>query len=126
MEARKPLTHVVAGLLIAAIVIVFHGYDDVFEKCRKPRQRLVYLPDHHRRPCFFINLYGKAHNNRLGFGNLFSYGFKATAVYTLVFIGFLIFSACFFPDFKNNAIEAARTGNGKQQAYNRRTSRERD
>ena len=56
----------------------------------------------------FINLYGKAMNNQVTFGNLFAYGFKATAIITLVFILFLIIFTLAFPEFKEKIIEAAR------------------
>jgi hypothetical protein len=109
MEARKPLSHVVAGLLIAAAVIVISMVMMLFSKnAGNPGSGWFSYLIIVGGLIFFINLYGKANNNRLGFGSLFSYGFKATAVYTVVFIGFLILFSALFPDFKNNAIEAAR------------------
>ncbi|MBD0331998.1 MAG: DUF4199 domain-containing protein, partial [Chitinophagaceae bacterium] len=42
------------------------------------------------------------------FGDLFSYGFKATAAFTAIFVLFLILSSFLFPEFKEKALEAAR------------------
>ena len=109
METRKPISHVVAGLLIAGIVIVVSMVMMLISKDPgKPGggwfSYLVIVGG----LMFFINLYGKYHNNQVGFGDLFSYGFKATAVYTVLFVGFLLLFSVLFPDFKTNAIEAAR------------------
>ncbi|HUQ97032.1 MAG TPA: DUF4199 domain-containing protein [Chitinophagaceae bacterium] len=109
MEPRKPMSHIVAGLLIAAIVIVISMVMMLFSKssANPGSGWLTYLII----ICgliFFVNQYGKANNYQTSFGDLFSYGFKATAVYTILFIGFLILFSLLFPDFKTNALEAAR------------------
>jgi hypothetical protein len=110
METRKPITHVVAGLLIAGIVIVLSMVLMLFSKgTQQPgggwASYLIIIGG----LIYFINQYGKSNNYHLGFGDLFSYGFKATAVYTVLFVGFLILFSVLFPDFKANAIESART-----------------
>jgi hypothetical protein len=109
METQKPITHVVAGLLIAALVIIVSMVMMMVSKSSgNPGSGwftyLIIIAG----LVFFINRYGKSRNFQASFGDLFSYGFKATAVYTVLFIGFLILFSVLFPDFKANAIEAAR------------------
>jgi hypothetical protein len=110
METRKPITHVVAGLLIAGIVIVLSMVMMLFSKgTQQPSGGWLTYLFIIGGLVYFINLYGKSNNYQVSFGDLFSYGFKATAVYTVLFVGFLIIFSVLFPDFKTNAIEAART-----------------
>ena len=63
-------------------------------------------------------MYARSKNNFVTFGELFSYGFKATAVYTVIFIGFLILVNLMFPEFKQSAIEAVRNEMENQKNYN--------
>ncbi len=119
MEAKKPLSHVAAGLMIAGIVIIISMVMMLFTKSTSNPGSggftyLVIIAG----LVFFINLYAKAKNNFVTFGELFSYGFKATAVYTVIFIGFLLLFSVIFPDFKANAIETVRTEMEKQKNYN--------
>lgn len=111
METRKPITHVVAGLLIAGIVIVLSMVMMLLAKSTagKPGSGWITYAIIIGALIFFIMQYGKANNFQPSFGELFSYGFKATAMYTVVFIGFLVLFSFLFPDFKTNAIETART-----------------
>jgi len=110
MEPKKPLTHTVAGLLIAGIVIVISLINMLFAKnTNNPGAGWLTYGAIILGLIFTINLYAKSKDNYVSFGELFSYGFKATAVYTVIFIGFLILVSLVFPDFKNSAIEAMRT-----------------
>jgi len=56
----------------------------------------------------FINLYAKALNNQVTFGNLFSYGFKATAFLALIMIAFTVVYFLIFPDIKEKMFDMAR------------------
>jgi preprotein translocase subunit SecY len=117
METRKPLSHITAGLIIAGIVIAISMVVMMITKdpAGNPGSGwstyLVIVGG----LIFFINQYGKAHNYQMSFGDLFSYGFKTTTMYTVVFVGFLILFSLLFPDFKANAMEAARTQMEKQK-----------
>ncbi|HUP11067.1 MAG TPA: DUF4199 family protein, partial [Niastella sp.] len=119
METRKPISHVVAGLLIAAIVIVVSMITMMVAKSSgKPGggwyTYLIIIGG----LIFFINQYAKARDNQVSFGDLFSYGFKVTTVYTVLFIGFLILFSLLFPDFKANAMDAARLEMENQKGMN--------
>ena len=119
MEQRKPFTHTLAGLLIAGIVIILSLIMMLFaNSTSNPGSGwLTYLVIIGGL-IFCINMYAKSKDNLVGFGELFSFGFKATAVYTVIFIGFLILVSLLFPDFKTSAIEAVRTEMENQKNYN--------
>jgi hypothetical protein len=105
MEEKKPISHIVAGLLIAAVLIVY--------SC------ILYFADIEQTGIFsflpfviilaglimFINMYGNAKNNQVTFGNLFAYGFKTTALLTLVVILFTVLFFLIFPDIKEKIFE---------------------
>lgn len=111
MENKKPISHVVAGLVIAGIVIAISMVMMLISKnaAGKPGSGWITYVVIIGGLIFFINQYGKANDYQTSFGNLFSYGFKATTVYTVLFVGFLILFSVLFPDFKLSAMEAART-----------------
>lgn len=113
------MTHVVAGLLIAGLVIVLSLVMMLFAKSTSSPGSgwLTYLVIIGGL-IFCINAYAKAKENFVTFGELFSFGFKSTAVYTVIFIGFLILVSLLFPDFKTSAIEAVRTEMENQKNYN--------
>jgi len=119
MEQRKPLTHTLAGLLIAGLVIVLSLVMMLLaNSTSNPGSGwLTYLVIIIGL-IISINMYAKSKDNFVSFGELFSFGFKATAVYTVIFIGFLILVSLLFPDFKTSAIEAVRTEMENQKNYN--------
>ena len=110
MEPKKPISHFVAGLIIGAVLII---YSLALNFAGKGQDRtlgwLAYL-------LFviglivFINLYGNAKNNEMTFGGLFSYGFKATAIATLLIVICLVIVISIMPDFKQKILDAMRQG----------------
>ncbi len=110
MEPKKPISHFVAGLIIGAVLII---YSLALNFAGKGQDRtlgwLAYL-------LFvvglivFINLYGNAKNNEITFGGLFSYGFKATAIATLLIVICLVIVISIMPDFKQKILDAMRQG----------------
>ncbi len=109
MQERKPMSHAFAGVSIAVLVILISIVTMLLAgNSAQPGSGLITYAAIIAGLIIFINLYGKSKNNEVVFGELFSFGFKATAVYTVIFIGFLILFALLFPDFKENAIEATR------------------
>ena len=114
MEEKKPVSHIVAGLTIAAILVVYSillNYMDLSQNQSMGWLSYIILVGG---LILFINLYGKAKNNQVTFGNLFSYGFKATAIITLIMIAFIIIFFMAFPEFKDKIVDAAREGMEKQ------------
>jgi|KBSSwiStaDraftv2_1062776.scaffolds.fasta_scaffold116924_2 hypothetical protein len=110
MEPKKPISHFVAGLIIGAVLII---YSLALNFAGKGQDRtlgwIAYL-------LFvvglivFINLYGNAKNNEITFGGLFSYGFKATAIATLLIVICLVIVISIMPDFKQKILDAMRQG----------------
>ena len=108
MEAKKPISHFVAGLLIAALLVIYSlvlYFMDMWQN--QAMGWLAYL-------IFIvalvvlINQYGKANDYRLGFGSLFGYGFKITAIVTLIVIVFMVIFFSAFPEYKEKMIETSR------------------
>lgn len=108
MEERKPITHVSAGLIIAALLVVFSIIVQFMGLAQNQAIGLLQYAVIIGGLIYFITQWGKANNYQLGFGNLFAYGFKATAVFTIINIVFLIIFFLVFPDMKEKTFEMAR------------------
>lgn len=111
MEQRKSIGHVVAGLIIGGALVllslVFSGEGGMASGWLPILITIGGL-------VLFINLHGKAHNNQKTFGELFSYGFKATAMLILVVVVFVIITALLFPEMKTKVMEITRAEMEKQ------------
>src|SRR5207253_5628542 len=64
-----------------------------------------------------------AKNNFVSFGNLFSYGFKSTAIATLFIIICLVIVIVALPDFKQKILDAMRKGMEDQGKRDRKSTR---
>ena len=100
MQENKPLTHVTAGLLIAAALIVYSIILNFAGLSTDPTFGYITYAILIIGLIVTIGMYAKAHDHRLTFGNLFAFGFKTTAVFTIIFIGFIIIFNLLFPDMK--------------------------
>ena len=108
MEERKPISHVTAGLIIAALLVI---YSIIIQFMGLTQQKALGLLQYALiigGLIYFVTQWGKAHNYTLSFGNLFAYGFKATAVFTIINIVFLIIFFLAFPEMKEKTFEVAR------------------
>lgn len=114
MEERKPISHFVAALIIAAILVIYSIILNFLDLSQNQTLGWISYIILIGGLALFVNLYGKAHNHQLTFGNLFTYGFKATAIITLIMIVFIIIFFLAFPEFKEKIIESAREGMEKQ------------
>ncbi|HWC53823.1 MAG TPA: DUF4199 domain-containing protein [Chitinophagaceae bacterium] len=107
MESKKPISHIVAGLIIAGILIIFSCivyFSGLQDSGINWLQYLIIIAG----LAIFINLYGKAMNYQPTFGNLFSYGFKTTAFIALIIIAFFVIFFLAFPDVKEKGFDMAR------------------
>ena len=113
MQERKPISNVTAGIIIGAVMILLscisiyittRGSNASASSAVQWLTYLIMIVG----LIVFINLYGKAMDYRETFGNLFSYGFKTTAVLTLLIIAFVVLFNVIFPDFKEKGMEMAR------------------
>lgn len=107
METKKPISHLVAGLILAGILIIF-SCAVYFAGLQNSMLNWLQYAIIVGGLIIFINLYGKAMNNQLSFGNLFSYGFKTTAFLALIVIAFFVIFFLAFPDIKEKGLEMAR------------------
>ena len=119
MENRKPISTIVAGLIIAgALIVISTVFSLMGDSTSRPGggwlSYLIIIAG----LVLFINLYGKSQNHYVKFGDLFSYGFKATAMMTLVFLIFIVVLSLIYPEMKEKALEAARIEMEKQNNMN--------
>lgn len=114
MEEKKPISHIVAGLIIAAILVVYSILIQFLDLSQNQAMGWISYVILLGGLILFVNLYGKAKDHQVTFGNLFSYGFKATAIVTLIMVLFIIIFFMAFPEFKDKIVEAAREGMEKQ------------
>jgi len=108
MEPRKPMSHITAGLLLAGLLMVYSIIVNFLGLTNTPGMNLIQYLIIIGGLIFVINQYGKANDYHMSFGNLFAYGFKATAVFTILFIVFLVLFFLLFPDLKEKTFEMAR------------------
>src|SRR5258708_17475244 len=108
MDQKKPISHFIAALVIAAILIVFTCV--LYFTGNQLNNGLAWLSYIFIAAglIVFINLYGKALNNQVTIGNLFSYGFKTTAFLALIMISFTLIFFFIFPEIKEKMFEMTR------------------
>jgi predicted membrane protein len=105
---KKSVSHFMAGLIIAAILIVYSmilTFMDLTGNQSLSYLSMVFLMTG---IVFFVTQYGKAVDHTASFGQLFSYGFKATAIATLVVIAFQVIFFFIFPEYKEKIIDISR------------------
>jgi Protein of unknown function (DUF4199) len=108
MEPKKPISHLVAGLVIGCVMVLLRLFFYLTKATETGSMAWI--------PIFivigglivFINLYGNALNNQVTFGNLFGYGFKTTATLTLVVIASTVIFLLLLPGEKEKGFELAR------------------
>ncbi|OLY92845.1 Protein of unknown function [Cnuella takakiae] len=108
MQEQKPITHVQGGLIIAGILVVASTIIQFMNLSNNPGAGLIQPVVIILGLLLLIRAYGKANNYTLSFGNLFAYGFKSTAVFTIISIAFSVIFLLLFPDLKEKSFEMAR------------------
>lgn len=109
MESKKPISTIVAGLILAfALIVMSSIFSLAGDSTSRPGGGWISYLIIIGGLILFIHLYAKSQNNYVSFGDLFSYGFKTTAMMTLVFLIFIVILAIAFPEMKEKALEAAR------------------
>lgn len=108
MEPKKSTSPAIAGLIISAVLIVYSLILQFTNQYQNTVLGFLSYAILFIGLIYFINQYGKSQNNTVGFGGLFGYGFKATAVITLVCVAFMLAYFLAFPEAKEKIIEAAR------------------
>jgi|SRR5215203_5169375 len=108
MEEKKPMSHLTAGLLIGALLVVYSIVINFLNLGGSSTTGLFQVVIIIGALVFFVNHYGKSKNATESFGNLFAYGFKTTAVFTIISIAFSIIFFLVFPEMKEQSLELAR------------------
>ncbi|HZI00540.1 MAG TPA: DUF4199 domain-containing protein [Flavisolibacter sp.] len=114
MEQRKPISPIIAGLIVAGVAVIFSLLLSVTGAEGSRGLGLLNYIIIIAALAFLIVQYGKANRNQMSFGELFGYGFKATAIYTLIFLIFLAIMVVMSPDMKQKTLEVARVEMEKQ------------
>ena len=101
----KPVSHYVVGLIIGLVIVVcflafyFAGY--AFNK-----SAISYLPVLLFAAIVIISIiqWSKANDYNVTFGSCFAYGFKATAIASLIIAAFTLIFILSFPDYKEQFV----------------------
>ena len=108
MEQKKPISHFIAGLITAGILVAYTLITYLISGNNEPSNGWISYLVIIAGLSLFVNLYGNAKGNYESFGNLFAYGFKTTAIMTLVFILFILALYFLMPEMKEKSLEIAR------------------
>jgi hypothetical protein len=109
MQETKPINYLAAGAVIGIVLVIygmilrFTGLDQ--DRTMQWLSYLIFIIG----IVIFIGLYAKAKDHFVTFGNLFAYGFKSTAIATVVLLLFLVIFSLLFPEYKDKVIEMSRT-----------------
>lgn len=103
MEQKKPISPIVAGLILGVVTVVLSHIFASGGGGAWIGNLLIIVG-----LVVFINLYAKAKYNEVTFGELFSYGFKATALIVLIYVAYIIVFALTNPSMKEEAVELMR------------------
>ncbi len=116
MEPSKPMTHITAGLLIAGMLFVYFIVISFLNLTTTAGINFIQYAIIIGGLIFVVKQYGKAHNYHESFGNLFAFGFKSTAVFTILYIVLLTVFFLLFPEIKEKSFEVARQQMEKQKS----------
>jgi hypothetical protein len=105
---QKPISHIFSGLLVAAVVSVYTLILSFSGGSGNKSLGFVSLLLMVAGVAYFVWRHGGAVEELLSFGGLFSYGFKATAVMTLVLIGYNVLFYTLFPEYRDVLFDISR------------------
>jgi hypothetical protein len=111
---KKPITHITAGLIIAGVLIVYSmilTFADLSGNRTLGFLSLLFLV---AGLIYFIMQHGKSVDHTASFGQLFSFGFKATAVTTIIVLAFQVLFFVVFPEYRDKMEEISREQMYKQ------------
>ena len=106
--AKKPVTHFMVGLVIAAIMIIYSMFLTFMDLTGNQALGYISVLILMAGIVFFVTQYGKSVDHTATFGQLFAFGFKATAIATLVVIAFQVIFFFIFPEYKEKIIDISR------------------
>jgi hypothetical protein len=111
---EKKVSHVTAGLVIAGLLIVYSMVLTFMDLSGNQTLGLMSLLILLAGLIYFIMQYGKSVDHSATFGQLFSFGFKATAVATIIVLVFQVAFFLIFPEYRDKMEEISREQMYKQ------------
>ena len=111
---EKKMSHITAGLIIAGVLIVYSMVLTFLDLSTNQALGMLSLGILIGMLIYFVTQYGKSVEHNATFGQLFSFGFKATAVATIISIAFQLLFFVIFPEYKDKITEMQR-----EQMYQR-------
>ena len=105
---QRPVSHVLAGLIVAAVVVVYTLVLTFSGGSGNKSLSFLSLVLMVGGVGYFVWRHGGANDHGLTFGGLFSYGFKATAAMTLVLIGYNVLFYSLFPEYRDVLFDISR------------------
>lgn len=104
---KKNMGHLMAGGILSGVLILYSVIlivlDQVENKWLSWMSYLLMIGI----LVYFIKQHGKEHQYQLGFGNLFSFGFKATAFATIIMLVFQVGFNLAFPEMREKIMQIA-------------------
>ncbi len=105
---RRPVAHLLSGLIVGVLVALYTLVIAFLGEMGNKSLGFVALLMMVAGVAFFVWRHGKVSEEALSFGKLFSYGFKATAVMTLVQIGYAVLFYNIFPEYREVLFDVSR------------------
>ena len=105
---NKKTSHLLAGGVTGAVLVLINVIFIVFDLTGNTKVSWIGSVINIGLLVYFILEFGKQQEYTKSFGELFSYGFKATAFTTLILTAFMVIYSFAFPDAADKAMEIAR------------------
>lgn len=112
---KKPISHLLAGGIIGGIMILYSCIMIILDQTMNKSLGWLSFVIIIAALAFFIREKGNAEGNNLKFGDLFAYGFKATAFITIIMLVFQVSYNLIFPETIDKVLEASRQAIIEQQ-----------
>jgi hypothetical protein len=105
---KKSISHFLVGLFIGCILVLINVLYIIFDL--NSNIKISWIPSviNVGLLIYFIFQFGKSNDNTKTYGELFSYGFKASAINTLILTAFMLFYNFLFPESLDKVLETSR------------------
>ena len=105
---KKPVTHFLTGAITGGILILFSVILIITDQLQNQKLGYVSFALMILALVFFIRDYAKSKDNVVSFGELFSFGFKASAFATILLLAFQVIYNLAFPEMQDKMMEITR------------------
>ncbi len=112
---KNKISHLLAGGITGAVLVLINVIFIIFDLTGNTKVSWIGSVINIGLLIYFIVELGKQHDHQKTFGELFSYGFKATAFTTLILTAFMVIYSFAFPNAADKAMELAREQMSTQQ-----------